>query len=93
VKYHKGRDKATKITNTKIPTDPYKTAIFPVGIPFWIGLLRPKLFCQRKLPIGFHTIGDVMPLTASAHVVACIPTPYKSLKITTVGIFPYEWQH
>jgi len=51
VKYHKRRNKAIKIINTKIPTDPYKMAIFPVG------------------------------------------TPYKSLKIPNVGIFPYEWQH
>jgi len=32
VKYHTGRNKAIKILNTKIPTDSYKTAIFPVGI-------------------------------------------------------------
>jgi len=34
VKYHKGRNKAIKILNTKIPTDPYKMAIFAVGIPY-----------------------------------------------------------
>jgi len=53
VKYHKGRNKAIKILNTKIPTDPYKMVIFPVEIPY----------------------------------------SYISLKIPTVGIFPYEWQH
>jgi len=34
VEYHKGRNKAIKILNTKIPTDPYKIAIFPVKIPY-----------------------------------------------------------
>jgi len=33
VKCHKGRNKAIKIPNTKIPTHPYKMAIFPVEIP------------------------------------------------------------
>ena len=41
---------------------------------FCIGLLRPKLSGQWKLPMVFYTIGDVMPLTASAHVVACATT-------------------
>jgi len=31
--------------------------------------VRPK-----EASDGFHTIGDVMPLTASAHVVACATT-------------------
>ena len=38
--YHKRRNKAIKILNTKIPTDPYKIAIFPVGIPY--SLQKPK---------------------------------------------------
>jgi len=32
VKCHKGRNKAIKILNTKIPTDPYKIGIFTAGI-------------------------------------------------------------
>jgi len=41
VKYHKGWNKAIKLLNTKkIPTDPYKMAIFPVGIPY--PLQKPK---------------------------------------------------
>ena len=34
VKCHKSRNKATKILNTKFPTNPFKIAIFPVGIPY-----------------------------------------------------------
>jgi len=34
VKYHKGRNKVIKNLNTKIPTDPYKMSILPVGIPY-----------------------------------------------------------
>jgi len=34
VKCHKRRNKAIKILNTTIPTDPYKMAIFPGGIPY-----------------------------------------------------------
>ena len=40
LKYHKCRNKAIQILNTKIPTDPYKMAIFPVGIPY--SLQKPK---------------------------------------------------
>jgi len=29
-----GRNRAINILNTKIPTDPYKMAIFPAGIPY-----------------------------------------------------------
>jgi len=34
VKCHKGRNKAIKILNTKISTNPYKIAIFPVGFHY-----------------------------------------------------------
>ena len=34
--------------------------------------VRPK-----EASDGFHTIGDVMPLTASAHVVACATTAWR----------------
>jgi len=37
---HKGRNKTIKILNTKIPTNPHKIAIFPVGIPYT--LQKPK---------------------------------------------------
>ena len=40
VKCHKGRNKAKKILNTKIPTNPYKIATFSVGIPY--SLQKPK---------------------------------------------------
>jgi len=40
VKCHKGTNKATKILNTKIPINPYKIAIFLVGIPY--SLQKPK---------------------------------------------------
>jgi len=36
----KGRNKAIKTLNTKISTDPYKMAIFPVGITY--SLQKPK---------------------------------------------------
>jgi len=36
--------------------------------------VRPK-----EASAGFHTIGDVMPLTASAHVVACATTYSKPM--------------
>jgi len=36
VKYRKRRKKRIKILNTKIPTDTYKMAIFPVGIPYYL---------------------------------------------------------
>jgi len=41
VKCHKDRYKAIKILNTKIPTNPCKIAIFPVGIPY--SLQKPKI--------------------------------------------------
>ena len=40
MKYHKRRKKAIKILNTKILTDPHKTAIFPVGIPYSLQKLK-----------------------------------------------------
>jgi len=40
LKYHKRRNKTIQILNTKIPTDPYKMVIFPVGIPY--SLQKPK---------------------------------------------------
>jgi len=44
-KYHKGRNKAIKILNTKIPTDPYKMAIFPIGNLLF--LQKPKnIYCR-----------------------------------------------
>jgi len=39
-----------------------------------IGLLSPLAVRPKEASDGFHTIGDVMPLTASAHVVACATT-------------------
>ena len=34
----------------------------------------PLVVRPKEASDGFHTIGDVMPLTASAHVVACATT-------------------
>jgi len=45
-KYHKGRNKAIKILNVKIPTDPYKMAIFPIGNLY--SLQKPKnIYCRN----------------------------------------------
>jgi len=54
VKYHKGRNKAIKILNTKISTDPYKIAIFPVGIPF--SLQKPKNPYCRNFSLRVATL-------------------------------------
>jgi len=40
VKCHKRRNKVKKILNTKIPANPYKIAIFLIGIPY--SLQKPK---------------------------------------------------
>jgi len=54
MKYHKRRNKAIKILNTKIPTDPYKMAIFPVGIP--CSLQKPKNPYRRDFSLRVGTL-------------------------------------
>jgi len=54
VKYYKGRNKAIKILNTKIPTDIYKMAIFPVGIPY--SLQKPKNSYCRDFSLRAATL-------------------------------------
>ena len=44
--------------------------------------VRPK-----EASDGFHTIGDVMPLTASAHVVACATACAVKMKTSTATIW------
>jgi len=54
--------KAIKILNTKIPTDPYKTAIIPVGIPY--SLQKPKNPYRRDFSLRVATL---------ARTTACTP--------------------
>ena len=62
VKYHKGRKKAIKDLNSKIPTDPYKRAIFPVGIPY--SLQNPKNPYRRYFSLRVATVGTTAGNTA-----------------------------
>jgi len=59
LKYHKCRNKAIKILNTKIPTDPYKMAVFPVGIPY--SLQKPKNPYRRDFSLRVAALVSLMP--------------------------------
>ena len=48
--------------------------IFYVGLVLLVRFASPLAIRPNEASDGFHTIGDVMPLTASAHVVACATT-------------------
>jgi len=58
VKYYKRINKAIKILNTKIPTDPYKMAIFPVGILY--SLQKSKNPYRRDFSLQVATLAKVV---------------------------------